>query len=131
MYLCWFWPVLFDVWYHLCSVRHWQGRLSHLVVFNLTFFDILVLLVSKWKFHHSSSNMVTKYDLIDADFNTFWQIQLAVCITLTNCLCFNNLSSNHVSWSYLKMNGKIFILIRAILNIGKEKIENDQVWKSS
>ena len=35
---------------------------GYLVVFNLTFFEILILLLSKWKFHHSSSNMITKHD---------------------------------------------------------------------
>ena len=39
-------------------------RLSHWVVFNLTFFKILELLLSKWKFHDSSSNMISKHDLM-------------------------------------------------------------------
>ena len=41
--------------------HHWpiSWRLSHLVVLNLTFFDVLVLILSKWKFHNSwSLNMI-------------------------------------------------------------------------
>ena len=65
---------------HIChEQREFDGstspRLSHLVVFNLTFFDILGWLLLKWKFHHSSSNMITKHDWI----SNCWMIQDQSC----------------------------------------------------
>ena len=95
-------------------------RLSHLVVFNLTFFEILVLLLSKWEFHIHLSIWFDVKLLKDSRFlHLLARFDCHLYGTSMNCQSFSNLTSNHVHWSYSKMNGEIYILIRAILKSRK------------
>ena len=87
--------------------------------FSSFLFPFIQLSLSKWKFHHSSLNMISKHDLM----SNCWGINylLMFCgadnwILTRNCWnleSFNHLTSNHLYWSYSKMNGEMFLLIGA------------------
>ena len=61
---------------------------------------------------------------IAEEFNNSTKCNYPLHKTLANCWCFNNLTSNHIYWSHLKMNGEIFILIQAIRKYPKRYVWN-------
>ena len=75
-----------------------------------TFFDILVLFVSTWKFHHSSSIVINKHNLMSncsmiQDFNIWWQVLskqwMERCnITIQTWCCFENALKDLLMVSY-------------------------------
>ena len=118
--------------------KYWsiEWRLSYLVVFNLTCFDILVLVKSQWKFHHLSSRMITIHDLAS---NCWTMNNLLMSCRADNWILSESVEIlNHSSiWHQIMFTDyfwkrmlKFLFWCEQYQNIEKGKIENDQVWKS-
>ena len=101
------------------------------------FFDVSVLLVSKRKFHHSSSSMISEHDLTSncwmiQDFNIFWHYS-TVClnkhqqIVNHSAIWHSIMFIDHI-WRWMV---KISLWSKQYLNIEKGDLENYLVWKSS